>query len=109
MTHKPVGYRPITEPSYTQLAAQEFSLLTPAPHTEVLFGPCPRCRGEFRDPLPAKLVKGRRGIGKLFRTVAQSRDDVVAMICLCPLDHPHRPDGERGCGAYWKLLIVEAP
>ncbi|WP_433384823.1 hypothetical protein ACQPZX_24490 [Actinoplanes sp. CA-142083] len=108
-THKAVAYQPVTDPQYAQLAATEFAVVSTDRHAEVLFGPCPRCRGVFRDFLPATLVKGTRAIGNPFRRTAQPTDDLVPMTCLCELTHANRPEGERGCGAYWKLLLTEGP
>jgi hypothetical protein len=32
-------------------------------------------------------------------------DTVEPMLCTCDDDHPHRPEGRKGCGAYWNFII----
>jgi hypothetical protein len=32
---------------------------------------------------------------------------VEPMMCDCGENHPDRPDGLSGCGAYWKLALTQ--
>jgi hypothetical protein len=109
--HQALPYAEKTDPEYAKRAAKEMTISTPTPGVDLLSGPCPQCRGEMRVLLPADVVKGARGID-WFRprpAPAATEAEPVPIICECGLDHPGRPEGEDGCGAYWSLILTPAP
>lgn len=104
MDHLP--YVEITEDDYAERAAGTFHASRPAPGTLLLTGPCPRCHTEIRVPVVDGVYKGvgrfRLGAG---REPVQS-ERLEPMICICDEQHPGRPTGRAGCGAYWLLRIT---
>ncbi|GAB3940766.1 hypothetical protein GCM10027614_24970 [Micromonospora vulcania] len=68
----------------------------------LLSGQCPRCDHSMSNTL----------VDDLYRRVAPATAPDLGyrtVLCECDADHPARPDGLRGCGAYWTLrLEVEA-
>ncbi|MCX5066287.1 hypothetical protein OOJ91_10405 [Micromonospora lupini] len=95
----PLPYAEVTDEAYaTQAAAgfqpQEFEFAV------VLSGRCPRCD----HPSTTTLVD------EVYRKDAATPDTGYrTLLCECDAEHPGRPAGLRGCGAYWTLwLEVEA-
>ncbi|WP_405430732.1 hypothetical protein [Micromonospora sp. NBC_00617] len=95
----PLPYAEVTDEAYaTQAAAgfrpQEFEFAV------VLSGRCPRCG----HPSTTTLVD------EVYRKDATAPDPGYrTLLCECAAEHPGRPAGLRGCGAYWTLwLEVEA-
>ena len=97
---EPLTYAEITDSTYGQRTATTFS----ARHhgaVVLLSGPCPRCEHATtsalvdeiyrREPAPASVDPGYR-----------------TLVCECTADHPRRPAGMVGCGAYWTLVVEEA-
>ncbi|WP_445528866.1 hypothetical protein [Streptomyces cyslabdanicus] len=104
MTHLP--YEEITEPSFGARAAVEFSLIQVGPGAAELRGPCPRCRTTIRLPVVNSVYKNFR----LWRRPGQQASPPSVheelVICTCAEDHPGRPEGKVGCGAFWRLEIT---
>jgi hypothetical protein len=105
-------YREVTDPTYTQLVAQNFTLDEPEPGILVLRGSCPRCSALLEIPAVGSIFQGMRSINDIFgrrRPIPPSGTHVEPMICTCEDEHPNRPEGRTGCGAYWTLLIPTSP
>ncbi|MEH0542521.1 hypothetical protein QA802_05340 [Streptomyces sp. B21-105] len=106
--HEPAPYAEATDPAYAERAAETFTLREAGPGLLVLSGPCPRCAAPLEVPLPHMVFRGLDGILALFRPsqrrpASDTRDEPVA--CACDEHHPDRPEGRKGCGAYWVLRI----
>ncbi|WP_143631415.1 hypothetical protein [Streptomyces thermovulgaris] len=97
-TSAPVPYHETTEERYAGEYTTGLRILSVDDESVVLSGRCPRCgcactylytHRSFRRP--------RRGL----------REQRIPVICTCSTDHPGRPDGEEGCGAYWNVLLEQ--
>jgi hypothetical protein len=106
----PQPYLEITEDSYSAFAATHFQVEEPAPGTLVLRGPCPRCRAVTEAPVVDSIFRSTRGVRFWRRPTGPAgvASHVEPMMCDCAEDHPNRPDGFSGCGAYWNLTISVA-
>ncbi|GAA2195392.1 hypothetical protein [Micromonospora lupini] len=95
----PLPYAEVTDEAYaTQAAAgfqpQEFEFAV------VLSGRCPRCDHPSTTTLVDEVYR---------KDVAAPDPGYRTLLCECEVEHPGRPAGLRGCGAYWTLwLEVEA-
>ncbi|MFC4020213.1 hypothetical protein ACFOW4_20025 [Micromonospora sp. GCM10011542] len=99
----PLPYAEVTDEAYAERAAagftaQEFGSAV------LLSGLCPRCH----HPTTSTLVD------ELYRRAEQPAAPAGepghhTVLCECEAEHPSRPEGLLGCGAYWTLrLEVEA-
>lgn len=110
-THRdeqPVPYREITDETYARLAAQTFTVEKPHPTTLLLRGPCPRCRGLIEVPIVTSVFRGSRALRDALPWGGkkdEGTDHIEPIVCTCEHDHPDRPDGRFGCGAYWTIVI----
>ncbi|MEV4758493.1 hypothetical protein AB0J86_25775 [Micromonospora sp. NPDC049559] len=103
-------YAEVTEPGYAERAAATFQAARPAPGTLLLTGPCPRCGTVIQVPVVDGVYKttGRFRVGGRREPAPSER--LEPLICTCEEEHPGRPAGRAGCGAYWLLRItVDAP
>ncbi len=66
----------------------------------LLVGTCPRCGDPMQFPVVTSTVKSTTGAGP-----APPTAEDTPLLCTCRTDHPGRPDGEEGCGAYWNVRI----
>lgn len=106
--HNLLPYQELTDPSYAEIAARRFTVVHVSADTIVLRGSCPRCDAGLEVPLPGTIFRRQRsilGIGRRPTTPATG-DAVEPMICTCIGEHPHRPEGLEGCGAYWTLQLT---
>ncbi|MEU4240912.1 hypothetical protein [Actinoplanes sp. NPDC026619] len=92
-------YEEVTDDAYAEVAAA-FDVSSPAPGTLLLAGRCPRCAAEIRVPVIDGVFKNA---GRFRRAPAER---MAPMICTCAEEHPGRPPGRIGCGAYWLLRIT---
>lgn len=99
LAHDPVPYTEENSEDYSSKAATHFELVTHAGRYLVASGPCPRCNAHLDIPLLKEAV---RGFGNAGPAAAPTE---IPMCCACDGDHPGRPDGGEGCGAYWLLGI----
>ena len=92
-------YAEVTDEAYAARAAVDFTAQE-FEYAVVLSGRCPRCD----HPSTTTLVD------EVYRRDVQALDPGYrTVLCECEAEHPPRPDGRRGCGAYWTLrLEVEA-
>lgn len=107
-------FRETKDPAFGERAAESFTVSLVANGTLALVGCCPRCHGSMelvtvddvylahRLNIFRRIFRGDRS-GSL-PTVESTRE--VPMICLCTSAHPGRPEGRKGCGAYWVLTLV---
>lgn len=105
---EPLPYAEITENTYAQSAAENFVVMEPAPGTLVLRGPCPRCAATIDIPVVSSIFRTSRSLGGWrWNRAAKTTESnhVEPMMCTCEDDHPNRPEGRSGCGAYWTLTI----
>jgi hypothetical protein len=96
-------YVEVTDPEFATQAALTF-IYVPTSDGGFLKGPCPRCGEDMEFPLFNHVFKG----GFFRRPSARSGkpDDSESMMCTCKgANHAGRPNGEFGCGAYWKLTV----
>jgi hypothetical protein len=107
---RPTPYREITEDRYASSAAEQFKVEEAEPGTLVLSGPCPRCGWVMEVPVVDSIFTTTRGIRFWRRRphAAAAESYVEPMVCDCDEDHPGRPEGLSGCGAYWTLTISVA-
>ncbi|MFQ6145151.1 hypothetical protein [Streptomyces sp. SID10815] len=62
----------------------------------VLHGACPRCGCAF----------GYTHTDRVFRSPRRRpRPAHVPVLCECDGEHPGRPPEEKGCGAYWNVVV----
>ena len=101
-SRRPLPYAETTNDEYARLVARTFTAAEPHPGTLVLSGPCPRCTAPIDIPVVTEVFRDRRSR----RPDRADREPLVEpMACTCDEDHPDRPDGLQGCGAYWTLLV----
>jgi hypothetical protein len=106
-TAQPLPYREMTDETYPHLAAQRFTVEEPKPGTLVLRGPCPRCNAIIDVPIVSSIFRSSRLLGSERRHRNRSATShVEPMMCTCDDEHPNRPDGAYGCGAYWTLVVT---
>lgn len=99
------SYDEVTHDAYGQLAATSFAAV-PIRGGLILNGPCPRCLDPMAFPHVSEVYKA---IWPERRTTDPSTPK-LPMICTCEEEHPGRPSGVAGCGAYWNVtLTVTAP
>ncbi|WP_121676634.1 hypothetical protein [Micromonospora sp. BL4] len=101
-TAGPLPYVEVTDEAYAARAAAGFTVRE-FEFAVLLSGRCPRC-----DHATTSTV-----IDELYRReaapAAEPDPGYRTVLCECEADHPSRPAGLRGCGAYWTLrLEVEA-
>jgi hypothetical protein len=104
----PLPYAEITDDSYAERAAQNFTVVEAAPGTLVLHGPCPRCATLIDIPVVQSIFRGFHfpgGWPTARHGTATEPAHNEPMICTCGDEHPGRPEGRQGCGAYWILNI----
>nr|WP_052166083.1 hypothetical protein [Micromonospora purpureochromogenes] len=109
-TTAPLPYEEVTDHSFAKQAAKEFTLDRPTYGMLVLHGPCPRCRGAMEVPLFDLVVRTTDVTSLPPRPQppvdASDSSHVEPIICLCEDEHPGRPAGRKGCGAYWTLAVT---
>lgn len=114
MTDKPdpgrLPYQEITDHSYAQRAAANFTIEVPRRGMRVLRGECPRCEAIITIPLPPTMFDGSRwSITGILRRGAAEPDDPPPyhpVMCTCDThEHAGRPEDATGCGAYWNFVI----
>lgn len=103
-------YLETTEDWYASFAAERFVVDELNPGTLVLRGPCPRCEAVMEAPVVDSIFRSTRGVRFWRRepATATTESHVEPMMCDCGEDHPDRPEGLGGCGAYWTLTISVA-
>ncbi|WP_284744157.1 hypothetical protein [Amycolatopsis sp. RTGN1] len=104
---QPMPYHEITDGNFAREAAEHFTVAEPKPGTLVLRGPCPRCSTIIDVPIVKSIFRSRGPFG--MRRDSPSRSRVEPMMCTCNDEHPNRPEGAYGCGAYWTLDLSEEP
>jgi hypothetical protein len=98
-----IPYLEVTEASYAEHAASTFSVTEATTDVVLLRGACPRCGAALEIPLVPSIFHGMRTING----GGQTNEQVEPMACTCEHEHPNRPEGLTGCGAYWNLTLTE--
>lgn len=101
-------YSEITHDTYAVDAAKSFTVTELTHGTTVLRGPCPRCHALIDIPVVSGIFRSSRSVAGWLRATAPKAAEAShdePMICTCEDEHPDRPDGRSGCGAYWILTI----
>ncbi|WP_139218006.1 hypothetical protein [Micromonospora phaseoli] len=94
---EPLPYAEVTDGEYAARVAQAFTARQFGPAV-LLSGDCPRCQHPIVCPI----------VGEIYRRDApetSSDPGYRTLLCSCAADHPARPDGLTGCGAYWTLSM----
>jgi hypothetical protein len=104
--HDSCPYAETTKKEYAKWAAVTFKVTEEGDAT-MLSGFCPQCHGAIEIWLFDEVVRDwfprfRRGARRDVAPEPQGEP----MICTCKLDHPDRPPGNEGCGAYWNMVLV---
>lgn len=107
----PLPYEETTADAYGTHVAETFTVAEPRPDTLVLSGRCPRCTAAIDVPVVSSVFRAR---GPRFGGLRQGAPDSAEprgelMMCTCDEDHPDRPEGRYGCGAYWTVRVPTAP
>ncbi len=108
----PLPYIGITDDTYAVYAAKSFTVTELARGTLVLRGPCPRCHALIDIPVVSSIFRSSRSAGDRLRAGAPKAAEAghdEPMMCTCEDEHPDRPEGRSGCGAYWILTISSPP
>jgi hypothetical protein len=109
-SHDPLPYREVSEDDYAKLAAdRNFVLEAPAGGLPVLSGTCPRCRDFMIFPVIDRYYRAVQREEEPEIADDQAHDRVEPLICTCVGEHPGRPAGAEGCGAYWTLRLTLEP
>ncbi|TDC28597.1 hypothetical protein E1211_27580 [Micromonospora sp. 15K316] len=90
-------YAEVTDDGYAVRAAETFTVREFGPAL-LLSGDCPRCRHPVTFPVVDHVYRHGSAIppgDPGYRTV----------LCTCDAEHPGRPAGPAGCGAYWTLRL----
>jgi hypothetical protein len=101
-------YAEITDDAYSEAAAQSFAVIESSPGILILRGPCPRCATVIDIPVVSNIFRAWRPAGGRGRSRTSKTAElgyVEPMVCTCEHEHPDRPEGLSGCGAYWTLTI----
>ncbi|MEU1787244.1 hypothetical protein AB0H03_12660 [Streptomyces sparsogenes] len=98
-------YAEVTEDSYAERAAADFTLTEVGPGTAELRGPCPRCGTVIHVPVVSSTYKSFRLSRGARRSSPPPGERLEPVICTCADDHPGRPADKVGCGAFWLLRI----
>ncbi|WP_204003022.1 hypothetical protein [Micromonospora lutea] len=94
---EPLPYAEVTDEGYATEVAETFSVRQFGPAV-LLSGDCPRCRHPITCPI----------VGEVYRREAPAPSidpGYRTLLCGCAGDHPSRPDGLTGCGAYWTVTL----
>jgi hypothetical protein len=111
--HQLLPYVETTEDVYSEEAAKSFSVIELRHGTLLLRGPCPRCHAMIEVPIVSTIFKSPRSLLDKLRprspnAVTTGKGHIEPMMCVCADEHPGRPEGRAGCGAYWTLTITAA-
>ncbi len=107
-------YQEITDVHYAQEAAPTFHIEEPRPGIRVLRGQCPRCHAVIDIPVVPTVFEGSRwSVTGLFRRHDSNPGETETgepVLCTCDAhNHPGRPEGRKGCGAYWNFVVRTVP
>ncbi|WP_436532518.1 hypothetical protein [Actinoplanes sp. HUAS TT8] len=101
---KPLPYEECTDAAYAEHASR-FDVEQVGRST-VLRGICQRCRHVMEYLIRGHVVRtgGRWPFSRPQPELPATGTE--RMICTCDGDHPNRPDGFKGCGAFWDVTIT---
>jgi hypothetical protein len=103
---EPLPYREMTDESYAESAARDFTVEEPKRGILILRGPCPRCRAIIDIPVVDGIFfRASLRDARMWHRRRSGADHEEPMLCTCEERHPGRPDDAVGCGAYWTLVL----
>ncbi|MEU6367274.1 hypothetical protein ABZ876_16440 [Streptomyces sp. NPDC046931] len=92
-------YRETTAGDFAARYTSGLRIVSADADVAVFSGRCPRCGCDFTYT----------HTGRVFRSPRRAPSPAqVPVICTCTADHPGRPPGEEGCGAYWNIILERA-
>lgn len=103
---EPLPYEECTDATYAEHA--EGFAIEQVGRSTVLRGTCRRCEHAMEYIISGHVV---RTAARWPFSRARSEPptppttDIEMMICTCDADHPHRPSGFSGCGAFWNVTL----
>jgi len=68
-----------------------------------LRGRCPRCGDPMDFPIVTEIFQSTVAPG---HSADRNSPDEKTVLCTCQADHPDKPAGEKGCGAYWNIRLT---
>ncbi|MFH0173786.1 hypothetical protein ACIA6D_17460 [Streptomyces cacaoi] len=98
-------YQETSEQHYTTAAFATFTVETADLHLLILRGPCPRCGAEIEIPVIDTMLSGSRAALPFGAAPVPAESRTEPVLCTSAADHPGRPEGAVGCGAYWMAAI----
>ena len=97
---QPLAFQEVTNDAFGEQSAS-FEV-QPTEGGVILHGRCPRCADVMEF---VHLERIYRGLGR--RRRPRESSNVINVACTCSCEHPGRPAGEVGCGAYWNIVIED--
>ncbi len=104
-------YQESTQDSYAEWAADTFTVQETEPGVILLHGRCPQCQANIEIIVVTIIFASRRRLRSWLRPDRAAAPDAEIeqpVMCTCQDEHPGRPDGRIGCGAYWMMIIASA-
>jgi hypothetical protein len=101
----PLEYAETTDSEFAALAASSFAAERMRTGIVMLHGRCPRCTSVISVPIFESVF--RLGSKRSHRRQEQAEPVYHTVMCTCDDDHPGRPTGQLGCGAYWTVVLQE--
>jgi hypothetical protein len=96
-----VPYAPVTSDELGALAAERFDVVASPSGAPLLKGSCPRCGAPMSVLMTGSTY--RRASDTAAAVPSTTATHAEPMMCKCSGDHPDRPEGRKGCGAFWVL------
>jgi hypothetical protein len=101
----PLAYTETTASEFSEIAASSFAAERMRTGIVMLHGRCPRCASAIAVPIFESVF--RLGRKRSRRRTAPTEPMYHTVVCTCDEDHPGRPAGQLGCGAYWTVELHE--
>ncbi|MEU4827092.1 hypothetical protein AB0H37_34915 [Actinomadura sp. NPDC023710] len=105
LEHDPLAFAETTTPAYAAAFLAEDFAYEIVDDGVVLRGRCPRCRATVEANAFENVVVRKGAEGGSF----VQGPHPIPVYCTCLLDHPGRPEGIEGCGAYWRITMNGQP
>jgi hypothetical protein len=99
----PLAYEEKTDDRYAEHAARTFTA-HPTGGAITLRGDCLRCE-HVMEYLIGDVVRQWKSPPATPPAPPPEAEEPEHMVCTCEGEHPNRPDGFLGCGAYWDLAV----
>ena len=99
MAETTVPYELMSTPEWAEAVQETFRFQASSGDAWDYTGTCPRCHHQV-----AKRIE--TGGTAVYRSRDANQVGGMVVRCNCGSDHPGRPDGSKGCGAYAALEIA---